>query len=336
MPKKMGAQTAEANDNAGSAAARQIVAFFEQGDVTCQVNRAPGAPNPNIYKWSGGEVSLDVSSAIGGERVVNFSAGPCCLPLWVLERARDEMLNWQGSGMSVLEMSHRGKAYESIIAQAEKDMRELLSIPDNFKVLFLQGGVTGQWGEKAIEECSEWGAPSLVANGKPTKFTRIPPTSEWKLNPGAAYFHYTSNETVNGVEFNYVPSVDAPMVVDHSSNFMSKPIDFSKHVVIYAGAQKNVGPAGVTVVIVRDDFLNKELPDSPTALSWKTYAKADSMYNTPSCYPIYIMGLYLQYAKEMGGLAYFDRLADQRAQLLNEAIDKSGGFYTCPVAKECR
>lgn len=358
-PKKMGAQTSEANDNAGSAAARQIIAFFEKGDVSCQVNKKPGSPNPNIYKWSGGDVSLNVTSVLGEGRCVNFSAGPCCLPLEILQEARDEMLNWHGSGMSVMEMSHRSKEYESIIGQAEKDMRELLQIPDNFKVLFLQGGatgqfaavplnllaepgakadylVTGQWGEKAVAECKKWGAPSTVADGKPTKYTQIPPTSEWKLSEDAKYFHYTSNETVNGVEFQTVPDVKVPLVVDHSSNFMSKPIDFSKHVCIYAGAQKNIGPAGVTIVIIREDHLNKELASCPTAFSWKTYAKADSMYNTPSCYPIYMMGLYLKYVKANGGVAHFDKLADERATLIYDFIEKSGGFYKCPVAKECR
>jgi len=358
-PKKMGAQTAEANDNAGSAAARQIIDFFEKGDVTCQVNKKAGAPNPNIYKWSGGDVSLNTTSVLGEGRIVNFSAGPCCLPLEILEQARDDMLNWHGSGMSVMEMSHRSKEYESIIGQAEKDMRELLEIPDNFKVLFLQGGatgqfaavplnllgktgakadylVTGQWGEKAVAECKKWGAPSVVADGKPKKYTHIPAPSEWKLSQDAEYFHYCSNETVNGVEFKEVPEVQVPLVVDHSSNFFSKPIDFKKHVCIYAGAQKNIGPAGVTVVIVRDDFLSKELDLCPTAFSWKTYAKADSMYNTPSCYAIYMMGLYLKYVKEVGGVAHFDKLADERSKLVYEAISNSGGFYACPVAKECQ
>lgn len=359
-PKKMGAQTFEANDNAGTAAARQIIAFFEQGDVSCQVNRKPGTPNPNLYSWSGGEVNINVTDALGEGRVVNFSAGPCCLPLEVLTEARDDMLNWKGSGMSVMEMSHRSKEYESIIQQAEKDLREILQIPDNFKVLFLQGGataqfaavplnllgengaaadflVTGQWGEKAVDECKKWGKPSTVANGKPGKFTSIPPVSEWKTNPEAAFFHYTANETVNGVEFTDVPDVKAPLVVDHSSNFMSKPIDFSKFACVYAGAQKNIGPAGVTIVIVREDILAKgSLDVCPTAFDWKTYAKADSMYNTPPCYAIYIMGLYLQYVKKHGGLAAFDKLAEDRSTLLYDAIDNSNGFYSCPVDKSCR
>jgi len=290
---------------------------------------------------------------------VNFSAGPCCLPLEVLEQARDDMLNWQGSGVSVMEMSHRSKEYESIIGQAERDMRELLQIPDNFKVLFLQGGatgqfaavplnllgkpgasadylVTGQWGEKAVAECQKWGKPSTVADGKLSKYTLIPDPSEWKCSPDAAFFHYTANETVNGVEFKETPAVAVPLVVDHSSNFMSKSIDFDKHVCIYAGAQKNIGPAGITIVIVREDFLSKELEACPTAFSWKTFAKSDSMYNTPPCYAIYIMGLYLKYVKENGGLAHFDKLAEERSNLLYEAIDGSGGFYECPVEQACR
>jgi phosphoserine aminotransferase len=358
-PKKMGAQTAEANNNAGGAAARQIVDFFETGDISCQVNKRPGAPSPNVYKWSGGEVSLNVTPAIGADRVVNFSAGPCCLPLDVLERARDEMLNWRGSGMSVMEMSHRSKEFESIVHKAEKDMREILNVPKNFKILFLQGGataqfaavplnllgktgaaadyiITGQWGDKALDECKKWGAPALVANGKPSKYTRIPGTEEWKLNPDAAFVHYTANETVNGVEFKEVPSVAVPLVCDHSSNFMSKPIDWAKHAVVYAGAQKNVGPAGVTIAFVRDDVLGKELKECPNAMSWKAYAKADSLYNTPACFAIYVMGLYLEHVKEQGGVAHFDKLAEQRSQMLYEAIDSSGGFYSCPVDRACR
>merc|ERR1712176_282492 len=274
---------------------------------------------------------------------------------------QNDMLSWQGSGCSVLEMSHRSKEYESIIFQAEKDMRELLKVPANFKILFLQGGattqfaavplnllgkngaeadyvVTGQWGEKALAECAKWGKANAVCNTWATKFTKIPPQSEWKTSSDAVYLHYTSNETVNGVEFKETPAVQGNtlLVCDWSSNFMSKPIDWDKHAMIYAGAQKNIGPAGVTVVIVRDDLLGKELKECPTALSYQVFAKADSMYNTPSCYAIYVMGLYLDYAKRNGGIAHFDALAEKRAKLLYDNIDNSGGFYTCPVDKACR
>jgi len=361
-PKKMGAQTEEANINAGVAAAHQIVAFFEHGDAGFQVNRAAGAPNPTIYKSAAvGDVSMNVSDLIGDARVVNFSAGPCCLPVEVLQSARDDMLSWHGSGCSVLEMSHRSPEYESIIGQAEKDMRTLLNVPKTFKILFLQGGataqfaavplnllgqkgaqadyvVTGTWGEKALEECAKWGNGNAAANTKKTKFTEIPPQSEWKTNPEATYLHYTDNETVNGVEFGFVPEVSGKtlLVADCSSNFCSRPIDWDKHAMIYAGAQKNIGPAGVTVVIVREDLLGKELAECPTAMSWQVFAKADSMYNTPSCYAIYVMGLFLQHLLKNGGIPACERLAEQRAKLLYDTIDNSDGFYTCPVDKNCR
>jgi len=298
---------------------------------------------------------------IGAGRKVNFGTGPCCLPMAVLQTAQEEMLNWQGTaGMSVMEMSHRGKAFESIIKSAMQDMRELLEIPSNFKILFLQGGatiqfaavplnllgergatadyiVTGQWGDKAQIECGKWGKGNVVASSKPTKFTTIPPRSEWKLNPEAKYVHYTLNETVNGVEWPAPPEVgDKLLVGDASSNFMSQKIDWKKHAVIYAGAQKNIGPAGVTIVIVREDLLGKEILECPTGMSWKTQDGAGSMYNTPSTYPIYVMGLYLKYAKEAGGVEAFAKLAEERSKLLYDAIDSSGGFYKGPVAKDCR
>ena len=365
-PKKMGAQTAEANNNCAGAAARQIVDFFRKGDVSCQVNRAPDAPNPNFHTYSGGRVSLNAQGVLGEGRKVNFGAGPCCLPLTVLQTAQAELLNWQGrGGMSVMEMSHRGKDFESIIKAAEADMRELLRIPDNFKVLFLQGGatsqfaavplnllghmkrgdkkvggdyiVTGQWGDKAVAECQKYGKASVAVNTKASKYTTIPPESEWKLNPDALFVHYTINETVNGVEFKTVPDVKGKLLVgDASSNFMSRPIDWEKHACIYAGAQKNIGPSGNTVVIVRDDLVGSAIPECPTAMDWKAQGDAGSMYNTPACYPIYMMGLYLKYMKEQGGIEHFDRLAEQRSTMLYEAIDNSGGFYRCPVDASCR
>lgn len=360
-PKKMGAQTSEANNNCAGAAARQIVSFFQKGDTSCQVNRSKDSPNPSLYTYSAGTVSTNASSVLGAGRKINFGAGPCCLPHAVLAEAQKDMMNWHGTaGMSVMEMSHRGKEFESIIAEAVQDLRDLLNIPSNFKVLIVQGGataqfaavplnllgergatadyiVTGTWGVKAVAECDKYGKGNIAATSKGTKFTTIPPVADWKFSPDSKYVHYTWNETVNGVEFPAVPDVgDRLLVCDSSSNFLSRTIDWSKHGVVYAGAQKNVGPAGSTIVVVREDLLNKELPECPTGLSWKTAAGADSMYNTPACYPIYVMGLYLKYVKANGGLAKFDELAAKKSTLLYEALDSSDGYYVAPVSEDCR
>jgi phosphoserine aminotransferase len=361
-PKKMGAQTAEANNNCCGAAAKQIVDYFAKGDVSCQVNRSKDGPNPNFVEYSGGKVSTNAASFLGEGRVVNFGAGPCCLPHAVLKTAEQDMLNWQGTaGMSVMEMSHRGKDYVSIIEGAEADMRELLKIPNNFKVLFLQGGataqfagvplnllgergatadyvVTGQWSDKAAEEVNKYGKCNRVLDTKKSKFSKIPPQSEWNaFSPDAKYVHYCLNETVNGVEFDYVPEVgDKLLVGDHSSNFMAAPIDWNKHACIYAGAQKNVGPSGNTVVIVREDLLGKALPECPTAMNWKVQTDAGSMYNTPACYPIYMMGLYLKYMKKIGGIPALQSLTEERSKLLYETIESSNGFYSAPVDKNAR
>jgi len=277
----------------------------------------------------------------------------------VLEKAAAEMVNWNGCGMGVVEMSHRSKEFMGIASKCEADLRELLKVPQDWKVLLLQGGatgqfaaaplnllgsadavgdyaVTGQWGDKAEKECKKFGKANRVCDTKPTKYTVIPPVSEWKCTPGAAFLHYTGNETVNGVEFHTMPEVEAPLVCDTSSNFLSKPLDFSKHIAYYAGAQKNAGPAGVSVTLVKQDVLGKELPVCPTAFSWKAYADADSMYNTPPCYSIYLMGLYLQYTKEKGGIAAMDELATKKSVAVYDAIDKSDGFYTCPINEACR
>jgi phosphoserine aminotransferase len=296
---------------------------------------------------------------MAADRVFNFSAGPCCFPLEVLEKAASEMTNWNGCGMGVVEMSHRGKEFVSIFNECEANLRDMLNVPADWKVLLLQGGatgqfgavplnllgsadatgdyaVTGQWGDKAEKECKKFGKANRVCDTKPTKYTIIPPVSEWKLTPGAAYLHYTHNETVNGVEFTKCPDVDVPLVGDVSSNFLTKTLDFNKHVAFYAGAQKNAGPAGVCVTMVKADALGKELPICPTVLSWKAFADADSMYNTPPCYSIYLMGLYLKYAKEKGGVAYWDEQAEKKSGALYDAVDTSSGFYTCPIDKSCR
>jgi len=292
------------------------------------------------------------------ERVYNFSAGPCALPLEVLVAAQNDMISYKGAGMGIMEMSHRSKTYVAVAEQANKDLREILAIPDNYKTFYMQGGatlqfagiplnmlgeqgaeadylVTGQWGEKAAKECNKYGKGNVVANTKPTKHTSIPAKSEWKLSDNAKYFHYCMNETVNGVEFKDIP--DAPhLVADMSSNFMSRPIFAEKHDFIYAGIQKNLGPAGMCVCIAKDDVMGKALPICPTYLDWKTCADADSMYNTPACYTWYMMGLYLKYTREKGGISYWDNLADKKSQMIYDIIDNSDGFYTAPVDKNCR
>ncbi|CAD7966894.1 unnamed protein product [Amoebophrya sp. A25] len=269
-------------------------------------------------------------------RVYNFSAGPCIMPVEVLEECKQDMLNYKGAGMGVMEMSHRSKDFVAIYNQTEKDLRDVLAVPDNYKVLFQQGGaslqfaavpmnffgggkthadyaVTGQWTEKAVKEAQKYGTATAVCNTKPEKFTHIPPQSEWKMSDPetTAYFHYCDNETVNGVEFGYVPEVSVPLVGDMSSNFLTRPVDVSKFAMIYAGAQKNAGPAGNTICIIKDEFIGKQMPITPTVMSWKSQCDADGMYNTPPCYSIYVTGVYLKYTKSKGGLAYW---ADQSAK----------------------
>ena len=287
-------------------------------------------------------------------RVYNFSAGPAMLPEPVLAQARDEMLDWQGSGMCVAEMSHRGKEFMSIAAQAEADLRELLQIPANYKVLFLQGGAssqfamipmnllreggsadyinTGSWSKKAIAEARHYGTVNVVASTEADKFTRAPAQDELKLNVGAAYVHYTPNETIEGVEFPYVPETgNTPLVADMSSTLLSRPIDVAKFGLIYAGAQKNIGPAGLSIVIVRDDLIGQPLPGTPTMLDYKTHADNDSMYNTPPTYAWYLAGLVFKWLKEIGGLAAMAEINARKAKKLYDAIDASS-FYGNPVA----
>ena len=283
------------------------------------------------------------------------------MPLPVLEKIQSEMIEHGNSGQSVLEMSHRSKEYIAIWDQMEKDLRDILNVPSHYKILNLQGGatlqfasiplnllgssdaacdylVTGQWSDRAAKEGAKYGKQSTVCSGKSTNFTAIPDVSTWKLNPQAKYVHYCDNETVHGVEFSHTPVVgEVPLIADMSSNFMSRPIDFSKHAVIYAGAQKNLGPAGNTVVFVDEKFLGKdELAICPTYCSWKTAAEAGSMYNTPSCFAVYSMGVYLQHTKQLGGVAHWEEQAKLKSRMLYDAIDSSDGFYTFPVAKSCR
>jgi phosphoserine aminotransferase len=291
-------------------------------------------------------------------RVYNFSAGPAMLPQEVLERAAAEMLDWQGSGMSVTEMSHRGKEFMSIAAQAEADLREVMNIPAGYKVLFLQGGAssqfamvpmnllgekvkadyvnTGIWSKKAIAEGRRYGAVSVAASGEDAKFTTIPDQDQWQLDPDAAYVHYTPNETIGGVEFHWIPETGTvPLVADMSSTILSRPVDVSRFGVIYAGAQKNIGPAGLTVVIVREDLIGEPLPGTPTMFSYRTQAESESMYNTPPTYAWYLAGLVFDWIKRHGGLQAMEALNARKAAKLYAAIDTSG-LYANPVDPACR
>jgi phosphoserine aminotransferase len=291
-------------------------------------------------------------------RVFNFSAGPATLPEAVLRQAAEEMLDWQGSGQSVMEMSHRGKEFMSIAAQAEADLRELMAIPANYKVLFLQGGATlqfamvpinllrgktradyvntGEWAKKAIKEAKQYCQVNIVASSEDKNFTYAPSQENWKLDKEAAYVHYTANETIGGVEFHWVPQTgDVPLVCDMSSNILSKPVDVGKYGLIYAGAQKNIGPAGLTIVIVREDLIGQTLPKTPVMLDYKTHAENDSMYNTPPTYSIYIAGLVFRWLKQQGGLAAMERRNREKAALLYAFLDRSE-FFLSPVAKADR
>ena len=291
-------------------------------------------------------------------QVYNFSAGPAVLPKAVLEQARDEMLDWHGSGMSVMEMSHRGSQFMSIAQQAETDLRELMAIPDNYKVLFLQGGATSQfsmvpmnlirgktsadyidtgiWSEKAIDEARRYVNINVAASSSDQGCRYVPEQKCWRLTADAAYLHYTSNETIGGVEFHWIPETgEVPLVADMSSNILSKPVDVSRFGLIYAGAQKNIGPAGLTIVIIRDDLLGKSLPDTPVMYNYSTHAAHDSMYNTPPTYAIYMAGLVFQQLKETGGLIAMEQRNIVKSNLLYDYLDSSD-FYANAVAKASR
>jgi len=271
-------------------------------------------------------------------RPYNFSAGPAMLPDSVLIRARDEMLNWQGTGMCVAEMSHRGKEYMSIAAAAETDLRALLAIPDNYKVLFLQGAYikTGSWSKKAIQEAKRYCTVAVTEGGIEGRFTSVPAQIDLLLGEDASYVHYTPNETIEGVEFPYIPETgDIPLVADMSSTILSRPLNVSRFGLIYAGAQKNVGPAGLTIVIVREDLIGQPLEGTPTMFDYKIQADNDSMYNTPPTYAWYLAGLVFQWLRELGGLEQMAIINERKAKLLYSAIDASD-FYTNPVRPDCR
>ena len=291
-------------------------------------------------------------------QVFNFSAGPAVLPAPVLAQARDELLDWHGSGMSVMEMSHRGKEFMSIAATAEQDLRELLAIPAGYKVLFLQGGATaqfamipmnllrgraaadyihtGEWAKKAIGEAKKFCKVNVAASSEDKAFTYAPKRASWQLDPQAAYAHYTGNETIGGVEFHWIPDVGSvPLVCDLSSSLLSRPLDVSRFGLIYAGAQKNIGPAGLTIVIVRDDLIGHAASATPSVFDYKIQADNESMYNTPPTYAIYIAGLVFRWLKAQGGLAGTERINIAKAKLLYDLLDASR-FYSSPVAVEDR
>ena len=291
-------------------------------------------------------------------QVFNFSPGPAVLPATVLAQARDELLDWHGSGMSVMEMSHRGKEFIGIHAKAEADLRLLLGVSASYKVLFLQGGAiaenaivpmnlvngfksadyvnTGEWSKKSIKEAKKYVGVNVAASSEDESFTYVPPQSRWKLDPGAAYVHVCTNETIGGVEYHWTPDTGSvPLVADMSSHILSRPLDVAKFGVIYGGAQKNMGPAGVTLVVVREELLERALPVTPSAFHWKEQAAADSMVNTPPTYAIYIAGLVFEWLIAQGGLEAIERKNVEKSQLLYDTIDASG-FYRSPVRKQDR
>ncbi len=291
-------------------------------------------------------------------RVFNFSAGPAALPEVVLRRAADEMLDWHNSGMSVMEMSHRGKEFTSILHKTEADFRQLLRIPENYKVIFLQGGAmamnalipmnlmgrhrsadyvnTGIWSSKSIDEAKKYSEVNVAASSEDKGFTYVPPQSVWRTNPDAAYLHICSNETIGGVEYHWIPEAgNVPLVADMSSNILSCDIDVSKFAVIYGGAQKNIGPAGLTFAIVRDDLLDRALPITPLVFHWKEQAEHESMVNTPPTYSIYIAGLVFEWLIKNGGLSVMEKINAQKAALIYDYLD-STSFYTSPVSRDAR
>ena len=290
-------------------------------------------------------------------RAYNFSAGPAALPFEVLEQIKDDLPDWQGTGMSVMEVSHRGKEFVELAARAEANLRELLAVPDDYSVLFPQGGatmqmamaplnlaapgdtadyvVTGSWGKKAAGEAAKFCDVNVAADASDSNFTYIPEESSWTLNDNAAYLHYTPNETIAGVEFHFVPGGDAPLVADMSSNILSRPIDVSRFGVIYAGAQKNIGPAGITLVIVKNELLGRARADNPHLMTWKSYADSDSMTNTPPTFAWYVTDLVFKWLLEQGGVEAMAVVNDRKASKLYAAIDASE-FYSNPVATACR
>ena len=292
-------------------------------------------------------------------RAWNFSAGPAALPEAVLKRAQAELLDWNGTGASVMELSHRGKHFMALAAAAERRLRGLLAIPDGYHVLFLQGGatqhfaqipmnlaaegesadyiVTGHWGEKAVREASPYVKARVAATSEPANYVALPPRAAWDLDPRAAYVHYTPNETIHGVEFHDVPVVGSvPLVADMSSNILSEPVDVSRFGLIYAGAQKNIGPSGLVIMIIRDDLLARAGRPMAKIFRYAEHAANDSMLNTPNTWGWYLAGLTFEWLEEQGGLAAMGARNAAKAAALYGAIDGSGGFYRSPIAVDSR
>jgi phosphoserine aminotransferase len=292
------------------------------------------------------------------KRVYNFSAGPAAVPDAVLERAREELLDWRGSGMSVMEVSHRGADFIELAARSEADVRALLAVPENYRVLFLAGGatlqfasvplniapegatvdyvLTGSWGKKAAEEAARYARVNVAADGEASRYTTIPDPKTWRVSKDAAYLHYTPNETIVGVEFHWIPAVtDKPLVTDMSSTLLSRPLDVSRFGVIYAGAQKNIGVAGIALVIVRDDLLGRARRITPGVIDYKVMAESDSMWNTPATFSWYMSALVLEWLKEQGGLKAMAARNHRKATKLYAAIDASD-LYANPVDPACR
>ena len=290
-------------------------------------------------------------------RVYNFSAGPAVLPEEVLKEAAAEMLDYKGTGMSVMEMSHRSKAYEEIIQTAEQDLRDLMNIPDNYKVLFLQGGasqqfamipmnlmknkvadyiITGQWAKKAWQEASLFGQANAVASSADKTFSYIPDCSDLPISPDADYVYICENNTIYGTKYKTLPNTKGkPLVADVSSCFLSEPVDVTKYGMIYGGVQKNIGPAGVVIAIIREDLITEDvLPGTPTMLRYKTHADAGSLFNTPPCYGIYICGKVFQWLKSLGGLEAMEKINQQKAKILYDYLDQSKLFQGTVVAKD--
>ncbi len=293
------------------------------------------------------------------ERIYNFSAGPAILPLPVLEKAQSELLSLGGIGMSVMEISHRSKHFEAILSKANNGLRELLNVPDNYKILFLQGGaflqfsmiplnflganetadyiITGAWGKKAIKEAKRCGTANTIFTSAETGFKSAPTQDELNFSSDANYIHYTSNETIEGVEFKYdLDGAGIPVICDASSNILSKPLDISKYALIYCGAQKNIGPSGVTLVIIRDDMLAKVPENQHSLLDYRAIAANDSMLNTPNTWGIYIISLVCDWLKENGGLAAMEQKNEEKAGILYDAIDGSDGYYSGHAEKSAR
>ncbi|MFT5573249.1 MAG: phosphoserine aminotransferase [Cryomorphaceae bacterium] len=291
-------------------------------------------------------------------RIINFSAGPAALPEAVLEQVRDEIMEWSGTGASVMEVSHRGKPFMAAAAQAEQDLRDLMGIPDNYKVLFLQGGATaqfssiplnlkflgnsadyahtGHWGKKAIADAKRFIDVNIACDTSGEGYKHVPSKGDWVLSDEAAYVHITPNETIAGVEFEWLPDTDKPICADLSSTILSREIDVSKYGIIYAGAQKNIGPAGLTIVIVRDDLIGNFPSDAPRLMDYQVMAESDSMNNTPPTFAWYLAGKVFAWLKEQGGVAAMEVINREKAARLYSYIDASGGFYTNPVALENR